>query len=49
MRWISILAPSKQMFEKYKTLVVKMSYDDASNANVNTNYELLCDEEIVMG
>jgi hypothetical protein len=37
------------MFGEYKTLVVKMSDDAASNAATNINYELLCDVEIVMG
>ncbi len=47
-RWISMLAPSKWMFEEYKTLVVKMSDDATSNVATNINYELLCDVEIVM-
>ncbi len=44
-----MLAPSKRMFEKYKTLVVKMSDDATSNATTNTNCELLCDVETIMG
>jgi hypothetical protein len=37
------------MVEKYKPLVVKMSDDAISNATINTNYELLCDVETIMG
>ncbi len=48
-KWISMLAPSKQMFGKYKTLVGKMSDDVVNNAIVNTNHELLCDVETIMG
>jgi hypothetical protein len=44
-----MFAPSKQMFEKYKTLVVKMCDDATSNATININYELLCDVETIMG
>jgi hypothetical protein len=44
-----MLAPSKQMFREYKTLVVKMSDDVANNVTININYELLCDVETVMG
>ncbi len=48
-KWISMLAPFKQMFGKYKTLMGKMSDDVASNAVINTDYELLCDVETIMG
>jgi len=44
-----MLAPSKQMLGEYKTLVVKMTDFVASNEAANTNYELLCDVETVMG
>ncbi len=44
-----MLAPSKRMFGKYKTLMGKMSDDVANNAVTNTNYELLCDVETIMG
>jgi hypothetical protein len=37
------------MIEEYKTLVVKMNDDATNNATISTNYELLCDVEIVMG
>jgi hypothetical protein len=37
------------MIGEYKTLVVKMSDDVASNATININYELLCDVEAIMG
>jgi hypothetical protein len=33
-----MLAPSKRMFEEYKTLVVKMTNDVVSNVVTNTNY-----------
>ncbi len=49
MKWIFMLALSKQMVEKYKPLVVKMSDDAISNVAINTNYELLCDLETIMG
>jgi hypothetical protein len=39
MKWISMLAPSKQMFGKYKTLVVKMIDDVVINASIHTKYE----------
>jgi hypothetical protein len=48
-KWISMLAPFKRMFEKYETLVVKMSDDVVNNAAANTNYELLCHVETIMG
>jgi hypothetical protein len=38
MRWISMLAPSKRVFEEYKTLVVKMINDVISNVITNINY-----------
>ncbi len=47
MKWISMLAPFKRMFEEYETLVVKMSDDVVSNAVANTNYELLCHVETI--
>jgi len=37
MRWISMLALFKQVFEEYKTLVVKMINDDVNNVVTNTN------------
>jgi len=37
MRWISMLAPFKQVFEEYKTLVVKIINDDVNNVVTNTN------------
>jgi hypothetical protein len=37
------------MIENYKTSVVKMSDDATNNATISSNYELLCDVEIVMG
>jgi hypothetical protein len=49
MKWISMLTLFKQMVKEYKTLVVKMSDDVVSNAVVNTNFELLCDVETIMG
>jgi hypothetical protein len=43
------VALSKQMFGKYKTLVVIMNDDVANNVVANTNYEFLCDVETIMG
>ncbi len=43
------VAPFKRMFGEYKPLVINMSDDVANNAIVNTNYELLCDVETIMG
>jgi hypothetical protein len=37
------------MLEEYKTLVVNMNDDVANNVVANTNYELLCDVETIMG
>jgi hypothetical protein len=37
------------MVGEYKTLVVKMNDDSTSNVDARSNYELLCDVEIVMG
>jgi hypothetical protein len=47
--WISMLAPFKQMHNEYKTFMVKMVKHGASIPSVKTNYELLCDVEIIMG
>ncbi len=44
-----MLAPFKWMFGEYKTLVINMSDDSINNVDVRSNYELLCDVEIVMG
>jgi hypothetical protein len=49
MKWISILASSKQMVKEYKTSVVKMNDDVVSNETINNNYELLYDVETIMG
>jgi hypothetical protein len=43
------VAPFKRMFGEYETLVVNMSDDVANNVVANTNYELLCDVETIMG
>ncbi len=40
-----MLAPSKQMFGGYKTLVMKMTDDVVNYATININYELLCGVE----
>jgi hypothetical protein len=37
------------MFGEYKTLVVIMSDNVSNNAIANTNYEVLCDVETIMG
>ncbi len=47
--WISMLAPFKQVHNEYKTFMVKMVNDGASISSVKTNYELLCNVEIIMG
>jgi hypothetical protein len=44
-----MLAPFKQMHNEYKTFMVKMVKHGASIPSVKTNYELLCDVEIIMG
>jgi len=49
MKWISILASSKQMVKEYKTSVVKMNDDVVSNEAINNNYEFLYDVETIMG
>jgi hypothetical protein len=43
------VAPFKRMFGEYKTLVVIMSDDVANNVIANTNYDVLCDVETIMG
>jgi hypothetical protein len=49
MKWISILASSKQIVKEYKTSMVKMNDDVVSNEVINNNYELLYDVETIMG
>ncbi len=45
--WVSILAPSKCVFLKYILFVVKMNEDNMWNSLTKTNYELLCECDIV--
>jgi len=47
--WVFILAPSKCVLLKYKLLVVKMNEDNMWNSLTKTNYELLCECDIVLG
>jgi hypothetical protein len=44
-----MLAPLKRLVFEYKFVVMKMFEDLLTNPIVATNYELLCDVEIVMG
>jgi hypothetical protein len=44
-----MLAPFKRLVFEYKFVVMKMFEDLLTNPIVATNYELLCDVEIVMG
>jgi hypothetical protein len=43
-----MVVPSKVVFEEFKTILVKMA-KDVVNEYVATNYEMLCDIEIVLG
>jgi hypothetical protein len=47
--WVSILAPSKCVFLRYKLLVVKMNENNMWNSLTKTNYELFCECDIVLG
>jgi hypothetical protein len=44
-----MLEPLKWVMEKYKTLIVKMSHDNVSVAQVRFNLYLLCDLHILLG
>jgi hypothetical protein len=41
-RWISMLSPTKIIMEKYKTLRVKMAWDNRTSQQVMLIYEHLC-------
>jgi hypothetical protein len=43
-----MLAPFKHVLFEYKSLVVKVSENSTGNAPTKTNYELLCDSDIVL-
>jgi hypothetical protein len=44
-----MLAPSKKLVSEYKSIIMKIFEDLPTNLVAATNYELLCDVEIVMG
>jgi hypothetical protein len=44
-----MLLPSKRVFSEYKVLVVKMVKDSVIVDTIKTNYELLCDLEMLLG
>ncbi len=44
-----MVVPSKVVLEKFKTLLVKMAKHVVVNEFAVANYELLCDNEIVLG
>jgi hypothetical protein len=44
-----MLAPFKLMLNEYKSFVIRMFDDLATNLVVATNYEPLCDVKILMG
>jgi hypothetical protein len=47
-QWISMLTSFKQLSCEYKSLVMNMSNDLPTNPVTTTNFELLCDVEMVM-
>jgi len=46
--WISIIFLNKVVFEKFKTLLVKMAQDAFTHETTKTNYEYLCDLDIIL-
>jgi hypothetical protein len=44
-----MLASSKRLVSKYKSIIMKMSKDLPTNLVATTNYELFCDVETMMG
>jgi len=47
--WISMLEPLKQVMTKYKTLIMKISQDNASIAQARFNLILFCDLPLLLG
>ncbi len=47
--WISMLFPTKKIFEEYKHIVVKMNDDFHGILTTNPTVELLCDVEVAWG
>jgi hypothetical protein len=47
--WNSMLAPFKQVHNENKTFMVKIVNDGASISSAKTNYEPLCNVEMIMG
>jgi hypothetical protein len=47
--WVSMLTLSKHVLFEYKSLVVNVNENSTRNAPTKTNYELLCDSNIVLG
>jgi hypothetical protein len=48
-RWISMLSFSKKILNEYKGLVIKMVEDNVIIDTTKTNYELLCNLEMLLG
>jgi hypothetical protein len=44
-----MLLPSKRVLNEYKALVVKMAKDKVTIDITKTNYELMCDLEMLLG
>jgi hypothetical protein len=44
-----MLSPSKKVHSEYKNLVIKMVEDNVTIDIGKTNYELLCDPEMLLG
>jgi hypothetical protein len=44
-----MLSLAKCVMGKYKTLLIKMAIDSPSNEKAKTNFNLLCDVQIMLG
>jgi hypothetical protein len=47
--WISMLSLAKHILAKYKSMVMNIFYEHASNTTTKGNLNLLCDVENFMG
>ncbi len=46
-RWIFMMSHIRRLMVKYRTLLMKMALDAPTNDKAKTNFDLLCDMQIL--
>ncbi len=44
-----MFSPTKHVMAEYRTLLIKMAIDNLSNEKAKTNFDLLCDVQVMLG